>query len=558
MAGLILGSSGADPLLAGTAGPDAILGFDQNATAAGSQLAAIEASRVAAGLVNPVFVTAPPLDPDHLFVVERGGRVLVLDLASGAIAPEPFLDLSGQVATAGEQGLLGLAFHPDFSSNGRFYVHLSNPEGDSEIREYVAPAGDPARADPGSARLVLRVDQPEGLSNHKGGWIGFGPDGQLHVALGDGGGGGDPFGNGQNPATLLGAILRLDPGRDEFPADPARNYGIPADNPFAAGGGTGAAPEVWAHGLRNPWRDSFDRATGELWIGDVGQGRWEEIDLGAAGANFGWNRFEGPEPFTPGASPEGLTGPVFAYGRDLGAAVTGGHVYRGPEDALQGAYFFADFVSGRVWSLARAAAPGAPPAAVTERTGQLVFDAGALNSPVSFGEDAEGRLYVVDFDGEVFRLTPRGMAGAPGDGADLLEGGGGDDGLFAGAGADRLLGADGADTLFGMGDADMLEGGSGPDLLWGGEGDDLLLGGPGADWIHGGGGAGDTAVFSGLRGDYDIPTAAGGVLTVSDRRPGGDGADLFSAVETFAFADGVVARDVLLAGGGDGLLGTAF
>jgi len=551
MANLILGTSGADALLAGTPGPDAILGFDQNVTAAAGQLAALEASRVASGLSSPVFVTAPPLEPDRLLIVERAGRVVVLDLASGVIAPEPFLDLSGQVATAGEEGLLGLAFHPDFASNRRFYVYLSNPEGDSEVREYLAlPGNSVLRADPGSARLVLRVDQPAGLSNHKAGWIGFGPDGQLHVALGDGGGGGDPLGNGQNPATLLGAMLRLDPGRDDFPEDPERNYGIPSDNPFAAAG-TGAAPEIWAYGLRNPWRDSFDRATGELWIGDVGQGRWEEVNLGVAGANFGWNRFEGPDPFTPGATPEGLTAPLFAYGHELGSAVTGGYVYRGPEDVLQGAYLFADSGSGRVWALEHGASP-----VVTELTGKLIPDAGALNSPVSFGEDAEGRLYVVDFDGEVFRLTPRGTPGTPSDGADLLDGGGGDDRLFAGAGADRLIGGEGADTLFGMAGADTLEGGPGADRLWGGDGDDWLSGGPGADWIHGGTGA-DTAAFGGLRDDYAI-AAEGGVLTISDRRPDGDGSDLVSAVEIFAFADRAVTLDALLLRDGASLFDAAF
>ncbi|MXP65877.1 hypothetical protein E0493_21235 [Roseomonas sp. M0104] len=544
MANLILGTSGADTLLGGTAGPDAILGFDQNVTAAAGQLATLEASRVASGLSSPVFVTAPPLDPDHLFIVERAGRVVVLDLASGAIAPEPFLDLSGQVATTGEEGLLGLAFDPGFADNRRFYVYLSNPAGDSEVREYLALSGNSAlRADPDSARLVLRVDQPPDFSNHKAGWIGFDPDGQLHVALGDGGGGGDPFGNGQNLATPLGAILRLDPGRDDFPADPERNYGIPADNPFAAAG-TGAAPEIWAYGLRNPWRDSFDRATGELWIGDVGQDRWEEINLGVAGANFGWNRFEGPDPYTPGATPEGLTAPLFAYGHDLGSAVTGGYVYRGPEEVLQGAYLFADSGSGRVWALEHGAAASGVPPVVTELTGKLVPDAGALSSPVSFGEDAEGRLYVVDLDGEVFRLTPRGLPGVPADGADLLDGGAGDDRLFAGAGADRLLGAEGADTLFGMAGADRLEGGPDADRLWGGEGDDWLSGGPGADWIHGGPGT-DTAAFSGLRGDYAV-SAEGSVLTIADRRPAEDGTDRVSAVELFAFADGVMTLDTLL------------
>ena len=296
------------------------------------------------------------------------------------------------------------------------------------------------------------------------------------------------------------------------------------------------------YGLRNPWRASFDRATGEMWIGDVGQGRWEEIDLGVPGANYGWNRFEGPEPFAPGASAEGLTPPFFAYGRNLGASVSGGYVYRGPEDGLHGAYLFADFVSGRVLSLVRGPGGGAP--AVVERTGQLAFDAGALNRPVSFGEDAEGRLYTVDLDGDVFRLTPRTAAA---DRADLLDGAEGDDRLYAGAGDDSVLGGPGADHLFGMRGADTLAGGAGPDRLWGGPGDDRLIGGPDADRLHGGAGS-DTAAFTGFRTDHEV-VERGGVLTVSDRRAGGDGVDQVSGVEVLRFADGWLALDGLSAPG---------
>jgi glucose/arabinose dehydrogenase len=526
MADTIQGGSGGDALT-GTPGADLVLGFDPGGPA--NQVAAIDATRVATGLSQPVFVAAPPDDPDRLFLVEKGGRILALELATAA-APTSFLDLSGQVATEGEQGLLGLAFHPQYATNGRFYVQLSNAAGDSEIREYRASAADRNRADPASERLVLRIDQPEGLTNHKGGWLGFGPDGRLYVATG---GAGDPLGNAQKPGTLLGGILRLDVEQDGFPADPTRDYAIPADNPFATGG-TGAG-EVWAYGLRNPWRASFDRATGEMWIGDVGERRWEEIDLGVPGANYGWNRFEGPDPFAPGASTVGLTPPLFAYGRDLGASLTGGYVYRGPEDGLHGAYLFADFVSGRVWSLARG--PGGAPA-VVERTGQTSFDAGALNRPVSFGEDAEGRLYVVDFDGEVFRLTPRTAAA---DLADLLDGAEGDDRLYAGAGDDVVRGGAGADHLYGMRGADTLAGGAGPDLLWGGPGDDRLTGGPDADWLHGGDGA-DTAAFTGIRAGYEA-AERGGVLAVADRGAGGDGADQMSAVETLRFADGWLALD---------------
>ena len=285
----ILGGSGADAL-AGTPDADLILGFDTDGPT--NQVATIEAIRVAAGLSQPVFATAPPDNPDRLALVERAGRIQTLDLRSGAVAPTAFLDLSGQVATAGEEGLLGLAFHPAYAANGRFYVYLSNLAGDSEVREYRAVAGDPNRADPASERLILRIDQPDAFSNHKGGWIGFGPDGMLYVATGDGGGGGDPFGNGQNPNTLLGKILRLDVGgADAFPLDPARNYAIPPDNPFAASGG--GAPENWALGCAIPGAPPSIARPARCGSAMSARARFEEIDLGIAGANHGWNLARG-------------------------------------------------------------------------------------------------------------------------------------------------------------------------------------------------------------------------------------------------------------------------
>jgi hypothetical protein len=372
------------------------------------QPAMIEAKRVATGLSQPLFATAPSTDPTRLFVVEKTGQIEVLNLGTNTLTPAPFLDLSGQVATDGEQGLLGLSFHADYAANGRFFVYLAALAGGTEVREYHASAN-PNLADPASGRLLLHIDQPGSLTNHKGGWIGFGPDGDLYIATGDGGGAGDPFGNAQNTNSLLGKLLRIDVnGPDAFPADPAHNYAIPTGNPFAAGGG---APEVWAWGLRNPWRASFDHITGQMWIGDVGQGRFEEIDLGAAGANYGWNLFEGAAPFTLGASTAGLTPPLYSYGRDMGTTVIGGYVDRGPENELQGAYLFSDAGSGHVYSLVRGAA-AAP--VVTDLTTTIRFDAGGpLHSPVSFGEDAQRRLYVVDLGGDVFRLTPRGVSDDP-------------------------------------------------------------------------------------------------------------------------------------------------
>jgi hypothetical protein len=237
-------------------------------------VSSIAATRVAAGLSQPVFVGAPPGDLGRLLVVEKAGRIKILDLASGQVLAAPFLDVGTEISAAGEGGLLGLAFHPDFATNGFFYVNLINTSGDTEIRRYQLSA-DPNRADPASSALVIRIDQPT-ETNHKAGWLGFGPDGYLYAAFGDGGGADDPLGAGQDINTLLGKMLRLDVDSDAFPGDATRNYAIPADNPFV-----GSAPldEIWALGLRNPWRPSFDRGLGQLFIADVGQNSFEEINL---------------------------------------------------------------------------------------------------------------------------------------------------------------------------------------------------------------------------------------------------------------------------------------
>ena len=309
-----------------------------------------------------------------------------------------FLDVASQISTASESGLLGLAFDPDFAHNGRFYVDLVNTSGDTEVRQYQVSATDPNTADPASASLVIQVDQPAGLGNHKGGWIGFGPDHDLYVSLGDGGGAGDPFGNGQNIDSLLGKILRLNVNGDDFPGDPTRNYAIPADNPIAVG--KPGADEIWAFGLRNPWRPAFDDALGTFYIADVGQDTWEEIDIGQAGANYGWNVIEGPAPFASGHLTGGsAVAPIYAYNHTVGQAITGGYVYRGPSDGLQGSYFFADFVAGRIFTLRFDGSQWV----ATERTDQVTPDIGTINLPSSFGEDAAGNLYLVDFDGEVFQ-----------------------------------------------------------------------------------------------------------------------------------------------------------
>jgi glucose/arabinose dehydrogenase len=428
--------------LAGTAGNDLIYGFNPNG--AQSQASSIAATRVAFGFSQPLFVGAPPGDTGRLFIVEKTGQIKILDLASGQVMASPFLDVSNQILTDGERGLLGLAFDPDFASNGLFYVNLINTSGDTEIRRYHTSAN-PNVADPASVTPIITIDQPS-FSNHKGGWLGFGPDGYLYAALGDGGSGGDPLGSGQNINSLLGKMLRLDVHSDGFPGDSTRNYAVPADNPFV---GSPGADEIFAFGLRNPWRPSFDRALGDFYIADVGQDQWEEIDIGQIGANYGWNTFEGPVLY-PGGGP--LTGgsavpPIYSYNHSVGHSITGGYVYRGEGEALQGQYFFADFVQGKVFTLRLDGGAWV----ATERTSQIATNVGAINNPSSFGEDGRGNLYLVDFDGEIFKLTP------------------------------MVASADQADVLRGLGGNDMLFGGSGNDTLDGGAGADVLIGGPGRD-----------------------------------------------------------------------------
>lgn len=366
-------------------------------------------ARVATGLAAPLFLQGRPGE-DDVFVTERSGVIRLLDPATGAVEPVPFLNISSSVGTAGEGGLIGFTPAPDYVTNGEIYVHVTNTSGDSEIRRYTRSAGNPDTADPGSAELILTVDQP--ASNHNGGWIGFGPDGFLHIAFGDGGGGGDPDGNGQNTGTLLGTILRIDPGSDDFPGDANRNYAIPADNPFV---GTSGADEILAYGLRNPYRNGFDRDTGDLYLGDVGQGDIEEIDLIAngdlSGRNFGWPLREGTQ-MEQGADDPSFTTPVIEYGHGSGPrqgnSLTGGYVYRGPIAALGGRYFFADFVSGGVWSVPVdeiVQGETIPSTDFILETDVLAPDAGSLTSIVSFGEDNDGNLFILTIGGDVFQIV---------------------------------------------------------------------------------------------------------------------------------------------------------
>ncbi len=346
---------------------------------------------VADGLPFPTLVTAPPNDP-RLFVATKDGRIWVI--ADGVRRDAPFLDIRGLVRNQGEQGLLGVAFHPDYSANGRFFVHYSAAgSGRTRLASYRVSADDPHLADPGSAELLLEVSQP--APNHNGGMLIFGPDGYLYLGLGDGGGANDAFGHGQRADTLLGTILRLD-------VDVAAGYAIPADNPFAAGGG---APEVWAYGLRNPWRFWFDE--GLLYIGDVGQDAYEEVDVAPAvtgGLNYGWPITEGLHCFRPrsGCDTSGLTLPAVevSHGDAGTCSITGGVVYRGeaiPE--ISGHYFYSDWCGGYLRSFRYQDGRAVDAQDWTDQVG-------VPGRVASFGTDAAGEVYLTTGGGEVYRLEP--------------------------------------------------------------------------------------------------------------------------------------------------------
>ncbi|MEX2048483.1 MAG: PQQ-dependent sugar dehydrogenase [Gemmatimonadota bacterium] len=348
---------------------------------------------VAQGLTGAVYVTAPADDTERLFVVRRGGIVSIV--RDGAPLATPFLDLTGAVAQGDEQGLLSIAFHPAYASNGYAYASYTNTDGDTRIVRYTVSA-DPDQLDPTTADTLLALDQP--FTNHNGGLIAFGPDGYLYVGLGDGGSGNevDPDDNGQTLATLLGSLLRLD-------VDGGSPYAIPADNPFA--GQTNARPEAWAYGLRNPWRFSFDRVTGDLYIADVGQSALEEVNFQPAaspgGENYGWRVMEGSLCHDPasGCNTSGLALPIYEYGHAEGCSVTGGYAYRGSAyPTLEGRYFFADFCGGWIRSFV---VMNGVAQDVQDHTGDL----GTLPQITSFGEDGVGELYVVSLGGGVWKLT---------------------------------------------------------------------------------------------------------------------------------------------------------
>jgi glucose/arabinose dehydrogenase len=397
------------------------------------------ASGLTAGTSGPLFVTAPPGDTTRIFIVMQNGVIRQLARGAQPTASTVFLDIDPRVGSNGdEQGLLGLAFDPAFLSNGTFYVSYTRAsDGDNIVSRFRTIGGDPkAVGDPNSERILYRIDDAE--SNHNGGWMSFGPDGMLYIGQGDGGGGGDAHGlcgNGQNLQSMLGKIIRIDPrGAIGVPPDCALDagpYNIPAGNPFADGPG-GACDEIWAYGLRNPWRSSFDTATGDLYIGDVGQGCWEEIDWtpggGHGGENYGWRLFEGRHCYNSGQGcqattspigcgpacsdplpsgdpvPNGTRQPIWDYSSSVGSAcaVTGGYVYRGCRmPNFRGTYFYGDYCAGNVASFVASGGVATNPRDWTVQLGS-----GLPFGLTSFGTDAQGELYITDRDGFVYAVVP--------------------------------------------------------------------------------------------------------------------------------------------------------
>lgn len=416
-AAIAFGGCQADPTGPASHGVPSTAPASAGPTAAGTSAAASPSTQPAAPTASAVPVgTAAPLDrlsvtaepfsrirgsaltftsPDdgsgRSFVGNQNGEIWIVN-RDGTVAKDPLVNLEARIQSGGEQGLLGIAAHPAFPIDPRVFVNFTNKEGDTVVASLTLDPGNPNRLDPASFKQVLFVDQP--FPNHNGGDVRFGPDGYLVIAMGDGGAGGDPQGNGQNLDALLGKILRVDV---DGPAS-AGTYAIPRENPYAAGGGR---PEVWLSGVRNPWRTSFDRTTGDFWIGDVGQGRWEEVDVVRAGTagpiNFGWRVTEGAHCFNAETCDrDGLTGPVAEYSHDLGCAVVGGSVYRGSAyPFLVGTYLFSDNCSSRIFAIDAASdGPSIP------------VEVGKVDASVSsMGEDERGELYVLTLEGFVLKLA---------------------------------------------------------------------------------------------------------------------------------------------------------
>ena len=353
----------------------------------------ISLAKVAGGFSQPVHVAHAGDGSGRIFVVEQTGRIRILD--NGVVLPSPFLDISAKLVCCGEQGLLSMAFPPGFASRKHFYVNYTRtPDGATVVARYRVSVGNTNAGDPTSEEVVLTIPQP--FTNHNGGQLAFGPDNNLYIGMGDGGGGGDPQGNAQNPGTFLGKLLRIDVESGATP------YGVPGDNPFLQS--AGFLPEIWAVGLRNPWRFSFDRGTGDLYIADVGQNNFEEIDVQSAGnpggQNYGWNIMEGASCYNSSlCDTAGLTLPVSTYDHSKGCSITGGMVFRGADfPVLQGIYFYGDYCTGRVWGLrkngagwenAELLAPRSPPLNIT-----------------TFGEDEAGNVYVANYgNGDLLKIV---------------------------------------------------------------------------------------------------------------------------------------------------------
>lgn len=342
------------------------------------------------GLDNPVQMVDPNDGTGRFFIVEKPGKILILK--DGKVADQPFLDIANQVSTGSEQGLLSMALHPDFAKNGEFFIDYTDAKGNTQVERWNVSKTDANAADPSSKKTILTVQQP--YSNHNGGLLLFGPDGMLYIGLGDGGSEGDPLHNGQNLDTLLSKILRVDV--DTTTGDLA--YGIPKDNPFVNKSDT--RPETWVWGLRNPWRFSFDKKTGDLLIGDVGQDEYEEADLapaGKGGFNFGWSTMEADSCYKASScDQQGLTKPFFFYShQDGGCSITGGYVYRGSKiQGLDGTYLAADYCSGLLWQV--------HPDGKGGWTVDEPISTGT--TPSSFAEDASGELYLIDLQGAIYKI----------------------------------------------------------------------------------------------------------------------------------------------------------
>lgn len=370
---------------------------DGGASPAAPTSSTVKLTVVTSAVSQPVLVTSPRDGTNRLFIVEKTGKVRIVK--AGSLLAAPFLDLSANVTKGGEQGLLGLAFHPGYKTNRKFYVSYTNLSGDSVVREYRASSTNPNRVATGSGRTIIRIDQP--YANHNGGMIAFGRDGYLYIGMGDGGSAGDPGNRAQNVNSLLGKMLRINVNGSTA----TRNYLIPSSNPYV--GRTGR-DEIWQRGLRNPWRFSFDRANGNLWIGDVGQNRYEEIDRAirtttgpGRGINWGWRVMEGFHCFKPatGCSTTGKTRPLLEYSHAANGrcSVTGGYVYRGTKiPALAGWYVYGDYCSGEVWAVSSTASSRPTPVRLLGTgSGRLI---------AGFGQDDADELYLADLGGTVYRI----------------------------------------------------------------------------------------------------------------------------------------------------------